>query len=70
MPKRLNGSLKWFITLGILLAGIVASYAVLGRDVQEMKPEVKLNSKHRIQDDEREKITQAKLDLIIDHVKR
>ena len=70
MPKRLNGNLKWIVTIGVLAAGAIASYAVLGRDVEEMKPEVKLNSKHRIQDEEREKITQAKLDLIIEHVKK
>ena len=48
---KLNGNLKWLISLVVLAAGIIASYAVLGHDVAEMKPDVKDNTEHRIQDE-------------------
>lgn len=35
----------------IVAAAAVAAYAVLTNDVKEMKPEVKLNSRHRIEDE-------------------
>ncbi len=66
MAKRLNGTLKFYIYIAILTAGIVASYAVLGRDVLEMKPEVKLNSTHRIEDEATDKLILDKLQQILE----
>lgn len=74
MAKKLNGNIKWVITLLVTLivlgAGIVASYAVLDRDVEEMKPEVKLNTAHRIKSEERYKRMDEKLDVILKAVSK
>ena len=70
MAKRLNGRLKVYIALSLIAAGVIASYAVLGRDVTEMKPAVKLNTEHRISDEAQDAAIQHKLDNILDIVTR
>lgn len=51
MQKRLNGNLKFYIYIGLLVASLAASYAVFGRDVIEMKPKVETAMKHVIEDE-------------------
>ena len=70
MAKRLNGNLKFYVYIGILIAGLVGSYAIFGRDVVEMKPEVKLNSEHRIRDMEQDKQIQGTLNDILKEVRK
>ena len=59
----LNGNLKWVLTTA---AGLIASGAVLGYVVKEMRPEVKLNSEHRIKDEAVDQQILQKLDQLID----
>ena len=62
MPKRLNGNLKWIVTT---LVGIIASAAVLVYVVKEMRPEVKLNTEHRISDEATDQVIIEKLDQLL-----
>lgn len=62
MPKRLNGNLKWIVTT---IAGIIASSAVLVYVVNEMRPEVKLNTEHRIEDEATDRIIIEKLNELL-----
>ncbi len=59
----LNGNLKWVVTT---VAGLVASGAVLAYVVREMRPEVKLNTEHRIKDEAVDQQILDKLDQLID----
>ena len=60
--KKLNGNLTWIITT---LAGIIASAAVLVYVVKEMRPEVKLNTEHRISDEATDVLILDKLDQLL-----
>ena len=54
MARAVNGNkCKLIITLLVIGAGIVGTFAVLGRDVAEMKPDVKQNTEHRIKFEEK-----------------
>jgi hypothetical protein len=48
-PNNTTALRNW-LWLVLAFASIVGSYAIFGRDVVEMKPQVKLNSEHRLQD--------------------
>ncbi len=64
MAKRLNGNLGWVIALVVMGAGVVASFAVWGRDVGEMRPEVHLNTEHRLTDNVDTVYIKAKIENI------
>lgn len=61
MAKQ-NGNLKWIVTT---IAGIIASSAVLVYVVKEMRPEVKLNTEHRISDEATDVLILDKLDQLL-----
>lgn len=65
MAKRFNGNLKFYVYIAVLLTALAGSYAIFGRDVLEMKPEVKLNSEHRIEDEATDKLILEKLDELL-----
>ena len=56
MVTRTNGNkwkiIVWATSLLILGAGIVGTFAVLGSDVKDMKPEVKANTEYRLKDEQ------------------
>ncbi len=61
------------ITIIVLLASIIYGYASLGHQVEdnaEMKPDVKLNTEHRIKFEEKVDNMDGKIDLIWDAVKK
>lgn len=60
---KFNGNLKWIVTT---LVGIVASAAVLVYVVKEMRPEVKLNTEHRISDEATDQLIIEKLDQLLE----
>jgi hypothetical protein len=70
MAKVLNGNLRLIITILVLLAAIIGSYAVFGRDVSEMKPEVKLNTEHRLRFEEKFDSLDKKVDAILEEVRK
>ncbi len=59
----LNGNLKWVITT---VVGIIASCAVLVFVVGEMRPEVKLNTEHRLKGDAIDQQILGKLNELIE----
>ena len=62
MAKSLNGNSRWIIATA---ASVIASAAVLVYVVGEMKPEVKLNTEHRIEDEATDQIIIEKLNLLL-----
>ena len=61
MTAKVNGNLKWIISVLVLAAGIVATAAVLSSDVEEMKPDVKLNNQHRMEDEVSDRFIREKI---------
>ena len=68
--KVLNGNLKFYIYIALLIAAIASSFAIFGRDVLEMKPEVDLNTEHRIRGDAMEAEINHKLEAILSEVQK
>lgn len=70
MAKRLNGNLKFYIYIGLLIASLAGTFAVFGNDVLWMKPQVTQNTEHRIQDEAADQLIQTTLTAILDEVKK
>ena len=73
MAKRNNGYWKIIATVsGILfvMLGAAIGYGMLYSDVEKMKPEVPLNTEHRIKFEEKVQTMETNIALILEEVRK
>jgi len=70
---KMNGTWKVIATVGtfiIVVVGAAIAYGALSNQVETMKPEVKLNSNHRIKFEEKVSTMEKNISLILEEVRK